>query len=445
MEDKFVINNVLCYLNSARKDFSPDTLIETALSFYSHEGIKRAKEAICNFLKKDILWRRDPDKKGKDLKDVVEYLNEVVTSKIIVKFVTDSHKCMPPVDFEKIGSLLSSLAEQVSIINDVLPKILDIKTEVINTADSVRDIKMDVCDLRKKFSSAILGMEEVTKDVTLTDINFLGEVGPLRIQRELDKLRNRDEALEGIREVTKSRNGVNGRRRTGGRDCAERDVRPDVEGLTTSQLQPADLSATVQRSTDEAEKRKATGAWGRRWSGGGVGGGGIVCSSPAPPVTDRGGGAVSKARFFPASPDPASQGPPTLNRRGQRTMEDGWIRQDKRNNNNTKKVRSTGVICSGKCGGGTMKAVSRSVDVFIGRVSTEVDSECLKTYIIDVCKVQPFMVSELKIRAEGFKAFKVCIKLANRETLFNPELWPEDTVVDKFYNRSKRSNEANTP
>ena len=81
-----------------------------------------------------------------------------------------------------------------------------------------------------------------------------------------------------------------------------------------------------------------------------------------------------------------------------------------------------GLLARGKCGEGTLKAITRSVDVFIWRISTEVDSECLKTYINDIYNVNPFGVSEIQIRANDFKAFKVCIKLPDREKLFDPEL-----------------------
>ena len=60
-----VINNLLCFINSARNDYPRESLKDVTYAFYSHEEIKNAKITLCNLLKKDISWRRDPDKKRK--------------------------------------------------------------------------------------------------------------------------------------------------------------------------------------------------------------------------------------------------------------------------------------------------------------------------------------------------------------------------------------------
>ena len=55
--------------------------------------------------------------------------------------------------------LLVNISEEVNKINDVLPDILDIKTEVTNTADTLKNLKVDFVDLDRKFSCAVKGME----------------------------------------------------------------------------------------------------------------------------------------------------------------------------------------------------------------------------------------------------------------------------------------------
>ena len=53
---EIIINNILCFINSARDDFSKETLKDVCFSFYSHEDIKVAKQELCNLLKKDLVW-----------------------------------------------------------------------------------------------------------------------------------------------------------------------------------------------------------------------------------------------------------------------------------------------------------------------------------------------------------------------------------------------------
>ena len=57
-------------------------------------------------------------------------------------FVSDFYKKRPPVGLEYFNPILNNLSEEVSKINNILPKILDIKSDVCNTADSVRNIKL---------------------------------------------------------------------------------------------------------------------------------------------------------------------------------------------------------------------------------------------------------------------------------------------------------------
>ena len=131
-------------------------------------------------LKKDLIWRQDPDKKRKDLKDILEYYQELTASKRKLNIVTDTYKKMPPVGMSVFAPVLSNLAGDITKINEMLPKILDIKTEVINTADTVRQMKIDIVDIRNKFKNAISGMETASKNMCDTEINIIEEVQSFR-------------------------------------------------------------------------------------------------------------------------------------------------------------------------------------------------------------------------------------------------------------------------
>lgn len=143
------VNNLLCFLSAAKCDYSTETLSDIIVSFYSYEEIKVAKTLLSNIVKKDIVWRRDPDKKRRDLQDVFALHDECVESRLKIKFVANSHKTMPPMGLEMMAPLVNNLADEVKKINEVLPKILDIKSEVCNIADTVRALKIDVMDLSK--------------------------------------------------------------------------------------------------------------------------------------------------------------------------------------------------------------------------------------------------------------------------------------------------------
>ena len=58
-------------------------------------------------------------------------------------------------------------------------------------------------------------------------------------------------------------------------------------------------------------------------------------------------------------------------------------------------------------------------------------------YIVDNFEIEVSAIEQLKIKTDQYKAFKITVLMSERDKLFNSELWPEDVIVDKFYNRGK--------
>ena len=72
MAKNYIVDNLLCFLNSAKGDYSNEVLFDVIHSFYSIEDIKDSKDVLADLLKKDAEVRRAPNKKKKD---IVIYLN----------------------------------------------------------------------------------------------------------------------------------------------------------------------------------------------------------------------------------------------------------------------------------------------------------------------------------------------------------------------------------
>ena len=53
---------------------------------------------------------------------------------------------------------------------------LDIKSEVCNTAGTVRQMQLDVNDLEKKFTSVVSGMKGAAKDLTDSEFDVINEL-----------------------------------------------------------------------------------------------------------------------------------------------------------------------------------------------------------------------------------------------------------------------------
>ena len=105
------------------------------------------------------------------------------------------------------------------------------------------------------------------------------------------------------------------------------------------------------------------------------------------------------------------------------------------NNKNNNRGRLTGAR---KDGVSSLKAVKRTADVFIGRIDKGADEEVIRNYIKETFNIICAKVEKLSIKTDLYNAFKVTVSLSEREALFKSDLWPEDVVINKFYNRSKK-------
>lgn len=418
-----IVSSLLCFLSSARSDYSYQVLSDIISSFYSYEEIKKGKETLCNILKEDIVTRRDPDKKKKELNDLLDFHEKLVKSKRKMRFVTDSYRRMPPIGLQMFAPILSNLAEEIVKINDFLPKILDMKSEVLNTADTVRNMKIDINDIKDKFRSAISGMEEAAKDITSADINAL---------EELHSFRQSSELIEIVP------------------DCSNIQEEPTTQSYAKIAAEFTDGGRRRSNSQNKVKDRNTgaiTKVLHRRTEAEPA----TILHNPQhfPQLTDQ----HTPQHIAQSTPQHIAQhAAPTKMLSTPRPAIDkqplphgGWtvVQSNKRNKgeNEKRKPKFTGVTGSRKNDGMKLKAVTRSVDVFLGRVDKDETCESIKEYILENFEVYIVDIAQHHIRSDIFNAFKITVRLVDREKLFNAELWPEDILIDKFYNRSKRTND----
>ena len=84
------------------------------------------------------------------------------------------------------------------------------------------------------------------------------------------------------------------------------------------------------------------------------------------------------------------------------------------------------------------RAVKRTADVYVGRVDCDVALQDIEQYVKEHIEINIVNIIELDIKTDRYKAFKITLAFNDREKLFSADLWPEDIVVDKFYNRSRK-------
>lgn len=404
LNDEVIIDNLLCFINSAKDDYPKETLKDVAFAFYSHEQIKNSKTTLYNLLKKDITWRRDPDKKRKDLGDIIESHEELTTGRNRWKFLCNSYKGMPPLGMEMIAPLLINLTTEVTKINEYLPKVLDMKSEVLNTADTVRQMRIDLTDMRGKFTSAVSGMEEATKDIATEEVSIINDLRTFRMSIGASGF---PDFSEGHLDKGQPDDGVSS-------------VPDDVATAGAS----ADVFGEIPNLERDFPRL----------------------------VTDRdteavSGGNNSLLTAMDASFSQALQKKTKSQEKIQANLGSKLTslstHEKSRLNTAVRKSGSTGFRGAKKHENSAFRAVKRTADVFLGRVSTDATENDILDYVKNNFSVTVTKVEKLQIKTDLYNAFKITVFLVDREKLFNSELWPEDVIVNKFFNRSKRNNSVN--
>ena len=97
-------------------------------------------------------------------------------------FVSNTYKRAPPIDLEFITPISTNLTEKITKINYFLPKIMNICSEVSNTADTIRNFKSTLVSIDSKIKTS--NTQSVLENGSTTPINKLINI--------FDKLTNRN-------------------------------------------------------------------------------------------------------------------------------------------------------------------------------------------------------------------------------------------------------------
>ena len=308
--------------------------------------------------------------------------------------------------------ILSNLADDITKINEMLPKILDIKTEVINTADTVRHMKIDIVDIRNKFKNAISGMEAASKNMCDTEVNVIKELQSFRQSIGPNDVFH---VSENIRVRSPGRDGDISYAETVRMDFSNNSAIADSE-------KRGNLTDIIPRSVDDAR----TGAVSK-----------VKKNMNQSTKLIKRSNRIAKRRINSASQSSSSAS----------VIDNDWKVVRSRNRicreriiNSKNEAKVTGMR---RTEGGSFKAAVRMADIFVGRVDNDATVVNVEDYIKSNLAVDPISVTKLDIRSDIYCAFKVNVKLSDRDKLFNEELWPEDIIVNKFYNRYRNKNGNN--
>ena len=87
-----------------------------------------------------------------------------------------------------------------------------------------------------------------------------------------------------------------------------------------------------------------------------------------------------------------------------------------------------------------MKGITKTVDVFIGRLDISSTPEEINKYIESTFDIKVINTEKLSINNNTYNCFKVNIQIQDRDKLFDSNMWPQGVIVNKFYLRKSKIN-----
>lgn len=386
MSKEIIINNVLCFLQSSSGDYSNEVLYDLIYSFYSVDEIKIAKELIANALKADTITRKDPDKKRKILNDLLELFEELKSKNMKIVYVSDSYKKMPPLGLEFIAPLLTNLSDEVARINTFLPKIVDIRSEVANTADAVRNMKFSLANIENKISNSNFQRHEPSVNLTPSyKAQQFNSKDAISVKPKIPPSPSNSKPFNSISSPNFVSNKI---------VDLQRNIMYNIKSNKSSSVSNDGIKH-LNRNIDSTKNNS---------------------------TNDH-------------RTDNNSLTPPDEENSDEWTLIES---RKKRYSHRRKRNDSNNYITGSKQDStNNLKGINKTVDIYIGRVDISSTPEILRSYIETNFEINVNNVDKIITKTDKFNSFKVNVELKNREVLFKHDMWPEGIIINKFYNRNK--------
>ena len=473
------IDNLLSYTLKACEDIGVNTLSDVIFTFYSIDEIINSKATLGSLLNNDVPTRNNPNKKSKELKDLLELLHEFEKSDLRIKFVSDNYKRMPPLGMDCIAPLLIQMGEELLKLNEILPQFADIKCEVLNFGDTIRNVSRDIIEINRKIddkpkhqpqNSNPSSMREpkmsykaaVKKQTTKPPLsnnnnnNPISHASKTRQQSKIDYYKNQEQMRAPVQfEPHMSNFNINQSTSApyvldiGADENLNFQFSPEQEETTLTPKISDDNTSHPNlgpiQSGDNAQPDSVPIQSGEN-------------TQPDPGYIQSGEntepdpGPIQSGENFQPHSGPFRSGensnqPDLGNFQSgdntnepeliENTSDDGWSTV---RNGRQRRPRMVGTQNGGSS---EFKAGEKSTDIFMTNVGLNVKEFKIKEYFYNNFKIKILKLQRLRTRSYTYKSFKMSVVHSDRDILLNPDnagKWPEGVRYDKFYSASRSWN-----
>ena len=170
---ELLLDNILCYLSSARNSLTFDRIISNAMAFYKIEMIVKSKKTLAEILGVEYQERRSSKNTSAPqahLEDIMSMLDDASgnTNSVLPTFVANGYDSMPPsAGFEAVASVMCDLRDEVSAMRlqyDELKK----KSEIdFKSLENVSTVIQDVSEIKKM----LVDLKSERPNITVPEIH----------------------------------------------------------------------------------------------------------------------------------------------------------------------------------------------------------------------------------------------------------------------------------
>ena len=422
------INDVLCFISTARESWSKEKIVKESAAFYSDEVIKKAKDLLFDLCKETAVKRkvcpRQPNVSIANLEDIYNLLEKMEDiGRTLPKFVAEGFMSLPPSSgFDSLASILCMMRDEIAALRLEVTEFRKSSEKDHKAFDNVNCVLQDVAEIKRliHIRSSVFERESSatkTADHVSDSDDVASQTLPVDVGSYItagDSAENYKENLSAVANASNSNvqkslptastssdtvgdsnsAGNSGMAVSAVANAHTSFVQSGQPAVGTSEVQNAVLSASSSNSYSGALLNASNGPTtgpssatmftGQRQRGG-----------AAPRAAGRGRGGAWPPRRAPL--------------RGTRTESAGLV------------------------------AAVRTLDVFVSGCGLDTTEDCISAY----CRNNGVAVNKcesLPTRSRWCKCFKINVNSVDRDRLMSPELWPEGIVIKKFFPPSRAYN-----
>ena len=380
-----VLNDILCYISSARDSLSQEALITNCHGYYEEDKIKEAQQIICDLAKVRAINR----KAGKNvanpilivLKDICEAFEKIEHEELpMPSFVAGGHTAFPPRGFEYMAPVMCSIRDEIAAMRLEICELKSNSEKDIQALNSMDIAVQDISEIKTLVQKTFVPVAQ-TKESAVVPIAQSNESAVVPIAQSNESAPDKNKPLTNA-------------------NTNDGDISPDAPVAEISQANQEPQTHNNEGFREVANRRPYANA-----------------------VRKNG---------RPANPTRRSSGHYNVRTYGSNNNGRRATQVQQRNRQQRSAISGTRTSVSELSGG------TRIFDLYVGGCKADTTIVKLTEYCLKN-GVEVKNCEELQNTSDWVKSFKISVTLEDREKLLEADLWPCGITVRKFFKARART------